>query len=204
MATVCKISRNVMFPPQFRHMHEWFHYAFSATEIDDVDRFPAVMELDIFGTPIPSQTEYYPSPQSMRDRRASASPKTSGEYHHTQEVIFAFPSMQLELKTEHLQANITPTTSDSKPTVDCTFVSDFDDHIFVAVDAEAYFFLHELISSYLMEKDPMKTHSPITDKSQKKSESIEALQRDWREFVCHVSHVLCMSCACPLLLLIPY
>ena len=193
MATVCKISRNVMFPPQFRHMHEWFHYAFSATEIDDVDRFPAVMELDIFGTPIPSQTEYYPSPQSMRDRRASASPKTSGEYHHTQEVIFAFPSMQLELKTEHLQANITPTTSDSKPTVDCTFVSDFDDHIFVAVDAEAYFFLHELISSYLMEKDPMKTHSPITDKSQKKSESIEALQRDWREFVCHVSHVLWFS-----------
>ncbi|CAG2114985.1 unnamed protein product, partial [Medioppia subpectinata] len=54
MATVCKISRNVMFPPQFRHMHEWFHYAFSASEIDDVDRFPAVMELDIFGTPIPS------------------------------------------------------------------------------------------------------------------------------------------------------
>ena len=198
MATVCKISRNVMFPPQFRHMHEWFHYAFSASEIDDVDRFPAVMELDIFGSPIPSQQEYYQSLQ-VRDRRASASPKTSGDYHHTQEVIFAFPSMQLELKTEHLQANITPTTTDIKPTVDCTFVSDFDDHIFVAVDAEAYFFLHELISSYLIEKDtnPMKTQSPNIDKNQKKSESIETLTRDWREFVCHVSHtfvlLLCFS-----------
>ena len=188
MATVCKISRNVMFPPQFRHMHEWFHYAFSASEIDDVDRFPAVMELDIFGTPIPSQTEYFPSPQ-VRDRRASASPKTSGDYHHTQEVIFAFPSMQLELKTEHLQACTTPNPPDVKPRVDCTFVSDFDDHIFVAVDAEAYFFLHELISSYLIEKDtnPMKSHSPSADKSLKKAESIEAMQRDWREFVCHVS-----------------
>lgn len=24
MATVCRISRSVMFPPQFRHMHEWY------------------------------------------------------------------------------------------------------------------------------------------------------------------------------------
>jgi hypothetical protein len=186
MATVCKISRNVMFPPQFRHMHEWFHYAFSASEIDDVDRFPAVTELDIFGTPIPS-TEYFPSPQA-RDRRASTSPKTSGEFHHTQEVIFAFPSMQLELKTEHLQGPNTPTASDLKPTVDCTFVSDFDDHIFVAVDAEAYFFLHELINSYIMEKETnySKSHSPNAERSNKVSESIDVMQRDWREFVCHV------------------
>jgi hypothetical protein len=167
-------------------MHEWFHYAFSASEIDDVNRFPAVTELDIFGTPIPS-TEYFPSPQA-RDRRASVSPKTSGEFHHTQEVIFAFPSMQLELKTEHLQGPNTPTASDLKPTVDCTFVSDFDDHIFVAVDAEAYFFLHELINSYIMEKETnySKSHSPNAERSNKVSESIDVMQRDWREFVCHV------------------
>ncbi|CAG2107288.1 unnamed protein product, partial [Medioppia subpectinata] len=191
MATVCKISRNVMFPPQFRHMHEWFHYAFSASEIDDVDRFPAVMELDIFGTPIPSTNEYY-TPAPARDRRASASPKTSGDYHHTQEVIFAFPSMQLELKTEHLQSTATPNPPDPKPTVDCAFVSDFDDHIFVAVDAEAYFFLHELISSYITEKDTnfMKSHSPSADKSQKSTtESLEAMQRDYRDFICHVWHL---------------
>nr|XP_042899305.1 transmembrane protein KIAA1109 isoform X2 [Parasteatoda tepidariorum] len=34
MATVCRISRNVLFPPQFRSMHEWFHYAFATSELD--------------------------------------------------------------------------------------------------------------------------------------------------------------------------
>lgn len=34
MATVCKVSRNVLFPPQFRTLHEWFHYAFSCSTID--------------------------------------------------------------------------------------------------------------------------------------------------------------------------
>lgn len=35
MAMVCRITRNVMFPPQFRTLHEWFHYAFAPSEIDD-------------------------------------------------------------------------------------------------------------------------------------------------------------------------
>lgn len=34
MATVCKVSRNLLFPPQFRTLQEWFHYAFSCSEID--------------------------------------------------------------------------------------------------------------------------------------------------------------------------
>lgn len=34
MATVCKVSRNVLFPPQFRTLQEWFHYAFSCSDID--------------------------------------------------------------------------------------------------------------------------------------------------------------------------
>ena len=32
------------------------------------------------------------------------------------------------------------------------FLSDFDNHIFVTTDAEAFFFLHDLISSYVKEK----------------------------------------------------
>lgn len=31
--------------------------------------------------------------------------------HHTREVIFAFPSLQLHLKTEHWQAALTPDSS---------------------------------------------------------------------------------------------
>lgn len=34
MANVCRISRNIVFPPQFRTMQEWFHYAFATSELD--------------------------------------------------------------------------------------------------------------------------------------------------------------------------
>ena len=34
MAIVCRITRNYMFPPQFRTLQEWFHYAFAPSEID--------------------------------------------------------------------------------------------------------------------------------------------------------------------------
>lgn len=33
------------------------------------------------------------------------------------------------------------------------YISDFDNHIYVTTDAEAFFFLHDLISSYLKEKE---------------------------------------------------
>lgn len=39
MATVCRVSRNVLFPPQFRTLHEWFHYAFSCSAIDGMFMF---------------------------------------------------------------------------------------------------------------------------------------------------------------------
>ena len=34
MATVCRLSRSVLFPPQFKSLQEWFHYAFANSEID--------------------------------------------------------------------------------------------------------------------------------------------------------------------------
>lgn len=34
MATVCKVSRSVIFPPQFKSLQEWFHYAFANSQID--------------------------------------------------------------------------------------------------------------------------------------------------------------------------
>lgn len=40
-----------------------------------------------------------------------------------------------------------------KPLVECSFITEFEDHIFVTVDAEAFFFLHDLISSYHKEKE---------------------------------------------------
>lgn len=43
--------------------------------------------------------------------------------------------------------------ADSKPEVICSFTTEFDDHIFVTVDADAFFFLHDLITSYVKEKE---------------------------------------------------
>ncbi|KAL1416686.1 hypothetical protein MTO96_027629 [Rhipicephalus appendiculatus] len=42
MATVCRISRNVLFPPQFKSVSEWFQYAFASSELDDVGALPRV------------------------------------------------------------------------------------------------------------------------------------------------------------------
>lgn len=40
-----------------------------------------------------------------------------------------------------------------KPFVECSFITNFEDHLFVTVDADAFFFLHDLITSYLKEKE---------------------------------------------------
>ncbi|XP_069702783.1 bridge-like lipid transfer protein family member 1 isoform X3 [Periplaneta americana] len=140
MATVCRLSRNVLFPPQFRTLQEWFHYAFSNSEIDAVDRFPSL------------ERERLESSSEQQRSRSSSSSKLQ-DPNHTREVIFALPSLQLHLKTEHLQAAKTPDVAGQKPLVECSFITEFEDHIFVTVDAEAFFFLHDLITSYVKEKE---------------------------------------------------
>jgi len=42
---------------------------------------------------------------------------------------------------------------DEKPVVNCSFVTEFEDHIFVAMDAEAVLFIHDLVINYVKEKD---------------------------------------------------
>lgn len=203
MATVCRISRSVQFPPQFRKMHEWFAYTFASSDLDDVNRFPLV---EFERATVTSEAGIDSLSGSILGggeikRRISASPK-SQEFHHQKEVIFALPSFKMELKTEHLQAPRTPTTAQAKPSVDCTFVTDFDDHIFVAVDAEAYFFLHELITSYIREretpynKSTTSSQSPMSERSRKfastlhRDDSTESsTATDWREFFCHTWHL---------------
>ncbi|KAF6208729.1 hypothetical protein GE061_014468, partial [Apolygus lucorum] len=204
MATVCKVSRNVVFPPQFRTLQEWFHYAFSCSEDDAVDRFPCV-ERD--------------SERVEQTNRVRSTPK-SPDPKHTREVIFALPSLQTHLKTEHLQAPGTPIVSnEDKPVVSCSFVTEFEDHIFVTVDAEAFFFLHDLITSYLREKDrvlgsgqaaraqsplpdSLKAESSVSDtasggsdtgedeKMKKKAfDPTDVFNLDWRAFHCKTWHL---------------
>lgn len=55
--------------------------------------------------------EKFPSLERERERSNSGAQlyavKTP-DYHHTAEVIFAFPSLQLHLKSEHLQSGLVP------------------------------------------------------------------------------------------------
>ncbi|XP_052898709.1 bridge-like lipid transfer protein family member 1 [Anopheles moucheti] len=144
-ATVVRMSRNVIFPPQFKTLHEWFHYAFANSEIDGVDRFP-VIERD--------KEHNTNSIERARGSGSSSAPHQKlQDPNHNREVIFALPSLQLHFKTEHLQGISTPDTAQDKPMVECSFITAFEDHIFVTVDADAFFFLHDLITSYLSEKE---------------------------------------------------
>lgn len=198
MATVCKVSRSVMFPPQFKSLHEWFHYAFASSQIDEVDRFPSLERERLEGG----------TGSMERSRSKLIDPN------HTREVIFALPSLQLHLKTEHLQTADTPIPDSptSRPTVDCSFITEFEDHIFVTVDAEAFFFLHDLITSYLKEKDrvafgaqsggrasspePEKSRSAAgtsnateDDKKKKNFDPEDMFSKDWRHYRCKTWHL---------------
>nr|XP_018906485.1 PREDICTED: uncharacterized protein KIAA1109 isoform X3 [Bemisia tabaci] len=201
MATVCRVSRNQIFPPQFRTLHEWFHYAFAVSDIDAVDRFP-----------VSEREKTDSSGETIRSR----TPKSQDPPNHTREVIFALPSLQLHLETNHLQAAMTPDVSGVKPTVECSFITEFEDHIFVTVDAEAFFFLHDLITSYIRENDRVASsgsgpaHSPdLSDRSgksqggepvtstpkdrlkkqQSADHSGDIFTKDWRNFNCKTWHL---------------
>lgn len=149
MAIVSRITRNVVFPPQFKTLNEWFHYAFANSEIDAVDRFP-ILECD---------REI--ATNSIERTRSAASNTQNLAKSQDREVIFALPSLQLHFKTEHRQSVTTPRVSEPKPEVLCSFTTEFDDHIFVTVDADAFFFLHDLITSYVREKEKVVSNKLI-------------------------------------------
>ncbi|KAG7214078.1 hypothetical protein KM043_001440 [Ampulex compressa] len=210
MATVCRLSRSVLFPPQFKSLQEWFHYAFASSEIDAVDRFPCVDRDRTDSTSEGSNT--------ARGRSTSATSGKLQEHSHAREVIFALPSLQLHLKTEHLQTARTPDVVGEKPLVECSFITEFEDHIFVTVDAEAFFFLHDLITSYVKEKERVHTmqnmgaraHSPelqdkkglagnpgtssttITAEDERKRKQFDPAEmfiKDWRSYRCKTWHL---------------
>ena len=87
MATVCKISRNYMYSPQFKLLSEWFSYAFHSSDLDQVNRFPVLGSGAAGHNQRPSQT--------FRDK---------GVYNQTNEIIFALPCLRMDLKTDHIQA----------------------------------------------------------------------------------------------------
>lgn len=166
MASVCKISRGHTMPPTFTSVQEWFHYAFATSEIKDLDNFPNMQRYGV------------ESPKDHRRRRTQ-------EYFHDTEMIFVLPSLEMCLKSIHTQGEHAPAPDDQRPVVECTFVTEFEDHIYVAMDAEVILFIHDLISLYIKEKDKDSRMSYKTESEKKKvTDPTAALKEDWREFNC--------------------
>lgn len=138
------------------------NYVCFLSNILAVDRFPV------------SEREKEQNSNSIERSRGQTG-KTQ-DHNHNREVIFAFPSLRLHFKSEHLQGAVSPDSNSGnfkqktydflatltkcyslflidKPSVQCSFITEFEDHIFVTVDADAFFFLHDLITSYVKEKE---------------------------------------------------
>ncbi|KAL5011394.1 hypothetical protein ScPMuIL_009945, partial [Solemya velum] len=191
MATICKLSRGHSLPHPFNSVQEWFHYAFASADIKGEWRngwLNILMYLDQFPA---MQNECSENPSEYKKSRKSQ------EYNHDTEMIFALPSLQLQLKTFHLQGESEPSLEDPHPVVECSFVTEFEDHIFVAMDAEAILFLHDLVSSYIKEKERAGTRSSHSSKSakspdlerKKMTDPTTVLKQDCREFECKTWHL---------------
>nr|XP_039251251.1 transmembrane protein KIAA1109-like isoform X2 [Styela clava] len=153
MATVSRVTRskNQNPPPGSASIPEWFAYM-TASHNEELKMLRTLNDIGATKagtshTPV-SKTPQQPQPGRHNDSFGSLT------YSHEADIIFALPKVQLDFKTEHMQGPTEPDPQDteSKPVVDCSFVTEFTDHICVTMDVELILFLHDLISSYLKEK----------------------------------------------------
>lgn len=71
--------------------------------------------------------------------------------------------------------------------VECSFITEFEDHIFVTVDADAFFFLHDLITSYLKEKE--KVVSTQNPRAGSPNPSTAAAKENWNNLEVSSSNI---------------
>ncbi|BFZ14882.1 hypothetical protein BsWGS_17921 [Bradybaena similaris] len=172
MATICKISRTQHMPPNFTTVDEWFTYAMTSSATD-----PKVV------------TEFF-GERTEEEASHKFSKVKATYYSHETEVIFAFPSLYMNLKTCHFQEELPPAEDGPRPVVECSFVAEFYDHIYVAMNAEVILFLHDLVSSYIREKDrgsgsgARASATKVGKADTKLSDPTSALKHDYRSFEC--------------------
>jgi len=143
MATVSRVtrSRHDNIPPNSASLDEWYAYvtASHSQELTMLRTLNVGNSADARGSSLAS---------------ATGGGKKGNEYNHETDIIFALPKLQLDFKTEHMQGSDEPDPedTDNRPVVECSFVTEFTDHICVTMDVELIMFLHDLVSSYLKEK----------------------------------------------------
>lgn len=124
LATVCRMSRNIVFPPQFKTLQEWFNYTFANSEIDG--KFPKILiitkllmlkpfliKIAVDRFPV-SEREREQNTNSIERGRGQSNAGKQQDNNHNREVIFALPSLRLHFKSEHLQGASTPDTNSGK------------------------------------------------------------------------------------------
>ncbi|XP_071951549.1 bridge-like lipid transfer protein family member 1 isoform X2 [Antedon mediterranea] len=104
-------------------------------------------------------------------------------YKHEAVPIFCLPKLHLQMRSKHLQGRNIPT--DEKPMVDVTFITQFDDHIHMAMDIELVIFLHDLVSSYIDKKDKdLSKTTPLAPDKKLADMTPSRGEEDWRVFQC--------------------
>ncbi len=153
MATVRKVSRNRSNPPSLGSpVTDWLLYVTATSE-----------EYSSTDTNGRSSTK----PPSTA-KRVSFAPKV--RYENDSEIVFGLPCLALRLTTEHDQPMTTRiakllsknkasvvspwlSTVPSPHVVEASLTSFFSDSLSVTMDAGLLFFLHDLILTYMKEKD---------------------------------------------------
>ena len=147
MATVRRVSRGRRNPPSLgAPVHEWLVFINTVNAHD--------LPSSIKGKEISEKLTHVKLGSGLR--KVSFAPKY--RYENDSEVIFGLPQFSLQLITEHDQPiscfnlNSPEVFGNSPHIVDTQLLSSFDDSICVTMDASLYFFLHDLILSYMKEK----------------------------------------------------
>ena len=158
MATVRKVSRGRSNPPSLgASVVDWLTYVTSTNNSSS--------------SPDDSGKSSSKVPSS---KRVSFAPKV--KYENESETIFGMPSFELSLTNEHDQpmttrvskilskherATVSPwlSTVPSPHVVESSLRSDFHDGLCVTMDVSLLFFLHDLILTYMKEKDAVSSAS---------------------------------------------
>ena len=168
MVTVRKVSRGRRNPPALgATVQEWLLFV---NTISDKD-FPSLKACKSEGGEKLAHTKY-----TGGLRRVTFASKY--RYENDSELIFALPKLKIELKNEHdlpMTSSISKRVSSqniskeieafptlpNKHVVDTSFLSRFDESINVTMDVGLLFYLHDLILSYMKEKESASTSKYI-------------------------------------------